>query len=140
VTGRGLFVEPGTTGDRVFLEGLALAARIGVTETERADLQPLEADIALAADLEKAGLSDALADTIDYAEVQRIALRVASTRTWSLLEALAERIAGDLLAHFPAAHSVEISLRKPRPPFMSGVGAAGVTLVRRRGPGVPPAI
>lgn len=115
-----------------------LAARIGVTESERAAAQSLEAEIAIEADLEKAGLSDALSDTINYADIRHAALAMAASRTWSLLEALAERIAADLLARFAAAASVTVTLRKPDPPFMSGVDTAGVTIVRRRG--APPAV
>ena len=127
----------GMTGDRVFLEGLVLAAKVGVTEGERAEAQSLEVDITIEADLEKAGLSDALSFTIDYAEIRHAALAIAASRTWFLLEALAERIASDLLERFSTASGVTITLRKPSPPFMSGVGSAGVTLVRRRG--TPPA-
>ncbi len=118
--------------DRVFLEGLALPVRIGVTAGERAALQLLRAEITLTANLEKAGLSDALADAPNYAEIRRVALRVASSRTWSLLEALAERIAGALLETFTEIFEVRVTLRKPRPPYMPDVDAAGVTLVRRR--------
>ncbi len=125
-------MKSGTAGDRVFLEGLVLTAKIGATASERAAEQSIEADISLEADLEKAGLSDALTETIDYADIQRIALRISSMRTWVLLEALGESIASELLERFPAACSVAITLRKPRPPFMTGVGSAGVTLVRRR--------
>ncbi len=121
-----------TASDRVFLEGLTLTAKIGVTESERAAAQSIEANISLEADLEKAGLSDAISETIDYADIQRISARIASMRTWVLLEALGECIARELLERFPAACSVAITLRKPRPPFMSGVASAGVTLVRRR--------
>lgn len=124
--------------DRVFLEGLHLPARIGVTPAERAMTQTLEAEIAVECDLEKAGLSDNLEDAPDYAEIRRAALEIASARTWSLLEALAERMASELLTRFPAAAGVTVALRKPRPPFMSGVGAAGVRIVRRRAP-MPPA-
>lgn len=125
-------MKSGTASDRVFLEGLVLTAKIGATTSERSAEQSIEADISLEADLEKAGLSDALSETIDYADIQGIAVRVASMRTWVLLEALAERIASELIERFPVACSVAITLRKPRPPFMSGVGSAGVTLVRRR--------
>jgi dihydroneopterin aldolase len=118
--------------DRVFLEGLALPVRIGVTAGERAAPQLLRAEILLAANLEKAGLSDALPDAPNYAEMRRVALRVAASRTWSLLEALAERIAGALLETFTEAFEVRVTLRKPRPPYMPDVDAAGVTLVRRR--------
>jgi dihydroneopterin aldolase len=118
--------------DRVFLEGLLLPARIGVTPAERAMVQTLEADIAVACDLEKAGLSDNLDDAPDYAQLRRLAVEVTAARAWSLLEALAERIAAETLAIFPAIASVTITIRKPRPPFMAGVGAAGVRITRRR--------
>ena len=118
--------------DRVFLEGVVLPARIGVTVAERAAAQDLRADIAVALSLAKPGRSDRLADTVNYALIRRDALRVASSRTWSLLEALATGIADTLLESFPRSKAVVVTLRKPRPPFMSGVEAGGVTLVRRR--------
>jgi len=133
MTSRSGGAEPRAAADRVFLEGLILRARIGVTASERASSQDLEADIAIEADLSKAGSSDRLEDTLNYAVIRREALRVAGSRTWSLLEALAERVALVLLEKFPRAQEVTVTLRKPRPPFMSGVGAGGVTLVRRRG-------
>ncbi|OGP81916.1 MAG: dihydroneopterin aldolase [Deltaproteobacteria bacterium RBG_13_65_10] len=128
--------SPAAAADRVFLEGLILPARIGVTAAERASPQDLEADVSIHADLSSAGASDRLEDTLNYAVIRREALRVAGSRTWSLLEALAEGVASALLSKFPRAEGVTVTIRKPRPPFMSGVGAGGVTLVRRRG-GVP---
>jgi dihydroneopterin aldolase len=119
--------------DRVFLEGIVLPARIGVTAAERAAPQDLQADIAVHTSLEKPGRTDRLADTVNYALIRKAALRVAASRTWSLLEALASGIADALLEIFPGGRVVVVTLRKPRPPFMSGVGAGGVTLVRRRG-------
>jgi dihydroneopterin aldolase len=118
--------------DRVFLEGVVLPARIGVTAAERAAPQDLRADIAVALSLAKPGRTDRLADTVNYALIRRAALRVAASRTWSLLEALATGVADALLETFPRARAVIITVRKPRPPFMSGVEAGGVTLVRRR--------
>ncbi len=118
--------------DRVFLEGIVLPARVGVTGAERAAPQDLDADIAIHVSLEKPGRSDRLADTVNYALIRTAALRVAAARTWSLLEALATAIADALLETFPMADAVVVTLRKPRPPFMSGVEAGGVTLVRRR--------
>jgi len=125
--------EAAPSEDRVFLEGIVLPARIGVTAAERASPQDLQADIALHASIEKPGRTDRLADALNYALIRRAALRVASSRTWSLLEALATGIADTLMESFPRAEAVVVTLRKPRPPFMSGVGAGGVTLVRRRG-------
>ncbi len=119
-------------GDRVFLEGIVLPARIGVTAAERAAPQDLRADIAIALSLAKPGRTDRLADTVNYALIRRAALRVAASRTWSLLEALASGVADSLLETFPRARAVVITIRKPRPPFMSGVEAGGVTLVRHR--------
>ena len=118
--------------DSVFLEGMILPARIGVTAAERAAPQDLQADIAIHAPLEKPARTDRLADTVNYALIRKAALRVASSRTWSLLEALAGGITDALLETFPSARAVVVTLRKPRPPFMSGVGAGGVILVRRR--------
>ena len=60
-------------GDRVLLRGLLFHAHHGVLPEERTLGQKFEVDLALSVDLRAAGASDALQDTISYAEVYECA-------------------------------------------------------------------
>ena len=61
------------SGDRVLLRGLLFHAHHGVLPAERTLGQKFELDLALSVDLRAAGASDALEDTISYAEVYECA-------------------------------------------------------------------
>jgi dihydroneopterin aldolase len=115
--------------DRIHIRDLQVMAHVGVTEDERREEQPLLIDIEIDADLQRAGATDDLSDTIDYG---RIALDVAglvrSTET-KLLESLAERIA----AHVGAQDGVErvsVEVSKTSPPIDEDVRSVGVRIER----------
>ena len=52
--------------DTVFLSGIKVAARHGVLDSEKANLQPFEIDLAVRGDFRKAGQTDDLDDEVDY--------------------------------------------------------------------------
>ena len=84
----------------------------------------------VAFDLGPAGASDDLHDTVDYSAVcDRVEAAVAASR-FALLEALAERIAGDVLAVDGAIRSVTVSVRKLRPPVAQQLSTSGVRITR----------
>ena len=116
--------------DVIELRGLRLAGIVGVLPHEQAQPQPLEIDVDLAVDLRSAGTSDALNDTVDYGAVcERIEQAVAQSR-FALLEALAERIAADVLAVDGAIRAVTVSVRKLRPPVAQQLSTSGVRITR----------
>ncbi len=84
-------------GDRIELRGLRMLGVIGVLDHEQAAPQPLEVDIDLELDLSTAGTSDDLADTVNYGEVCAQVEAVVERSRFSLLEALAEAIAAEVL-------------------------------------------
>ena len=65
----------------------------GVLPEEQARAQPFEVDLELDVDLEPAGESDELDDTVDYAAVCERCSRWSTTERYQLLERLAARIA-----------------------------------------------
>ena len=100
-----------------------------VEEQERA--QPFEVDLDLDVDLRPAGVSDALADTVDYGAVADVvAATVSGARSFALLEALAWHVADAVLDVDHRIRGVTVGLRKLRPP-------AGRRHRHRRGPGGP---
>ncbi len=122
----------GTAGDRIELRGLRAVARVGVLEHEREHDQPLELDLDLVVDLAPAGGSDDLGDTVDYGAVcDRVVAALAAGHV-ALLEALADRVARTVLDGDDRIASVEVAVRKLRPPVPHDLATSGVRIVRAR--------
>ena len=114
--------------DQIHIRQLKLNVVIGVYPREREAPQPVIVDLALHTDLQVAGRSDQLTDTIDYAAlVARVRKAVAKSR-FQLLEALAEHIA-DLCLREPRISAVDVTVAKPD--ALPGIGVA-VTMHRSR--------
>jgi dihydroneopterin aldolase len=103
----------------------------GVYEDEQQNPQPFEVDVELALNLQPAGLSDDLDQTIDYSRVFDTCRQIVESTRFNLIEALAEAIAQELLAGWPA-DEVTIRIRKPRVKMAGTLRAAGVEIRRRR--------
>lgn len=116
--------------DAIELRGLRIAGVVGVLPHEQAQAQPLEIDLDIGADLAPAGASDALDDTIDYGAVCDAVERVVTTTSFALLERLAEEIAATVLEHDPRIRSVEVAVRKLRPPVAQHLDTSGVRITR----------
>ncbi|MGK2949572.1 MAG: dihydroneopterin aldolase [Acidimicrobiales bacterium] len=121
-----------TSGDLIELRGLRVAGIVGVLPHEQVQAQPLELDLDLDADLEAAGRSDDLADTIDYGAVCDAVEAAVTSTSFALLEALAARVAGDVLSLDERLHSVTVSVRKLRPPVAQQLSTSGVRITRSR--------
>ncbi len=119
-------------GDRIGLRGMRFLGRHGVTLAERMEPQPFEVDVALHLDLATAGASDDLADTVDYATVFEEVRAAVEGGSFRLIEALANRIAGDLLGAHPLLNSVEVAVRKPRAPLPGPFETVEVRVRRAR--------
>lgn len=117
--------------DGIFLEGIQVEALIGVHAHEREAPQPLRLDLWIAADIAAAGRSDALADTIDYAEVVEQARRFAADSRYLLLEAFAADLCDALMARWPIA-AMRLRVHKPDAAAALGCADVGITLMRTR--------
>jgi|AP12_2_1047962.scaffolds.fasta_scaffold18972_2 7,8-dihydroneopterin aldolase/epimerase/oxygenase len=118
--------------DCIFLRGMEFAGRHGVSDEERSEAQVIELDVELQLDLRQAGLSDDLAQTVDYAEVFELCRAIVEERSFRLLEGMAEQIAAGVLERFHSAERVVITVRKPGVPLDGIVEHAGVTIERDR--------
>lgn len=124
--------------DRILLTDLRFEARHGVYDWERDQDQPFEVDVELALDLRPAGTTDDLTRTIDYGRVYTTVAGVVTGRSFQLIEALAEAIAGAILADLGDAgvdlESVVVRVRKPGVQLGGPLAYAGVEITRRPGP------
>lgn len=98
--------------DSVNIEGLTLYAHIGVYDWEQDIKQKLVLDITLYNDTQKAGVSDALEDALDYAAISETLKTHIETARFQLIERIAEESAQLILASF-AANAVRIKVSKP---------------------------
>src|SRR5262249_57186124 len=73
----------------IVIAGLRELGVHGVLPEEQTRPQPFEVDVELHVDLEKAGESDALDDTVDYSAVAEAVSRVVASERYQLLERLA---------------------------------------------------
>jgi dihydroneopterin aldolase len=119
--------------DHIYLNNMTFEIHIGAGDGEREDEQPIEVDVDMSVDLKAAGQSDDLDKTVDYGAVFRLCQQVAEGRPYRLLEALAERIATEILAVESAVHSVAVTVRKPGVPIDGVLDYAGVRVERSRG-------
>jgi dihydroneopterin aldolase len=99
-TGEAAEPAVGRAPSRVFVRRLQLAARIGVHDWEKLDLQPVVIDLEFAMATELACHTDRLEDAVDYAEVVATLKRLATAKHYELVEAMAETMARALKREF----------------------------------------
>ncbi len=100
--------------DTVAVEGLELAAEVGVYAHERGVKQRLVVDVRCAVDLEAAARSDQLEDALDYDRIAGICRDVAAERHHQLIEAIAGKIADRVRREFGSrVGGVEVRVAKP---------------------------
>lgn len=101
--------------DKIVAKGMRFKACHGVSPEEKQNPQLFIVDLELSLDLEKAGRSDRLEDTVDYGAVYTCVREIAEGASFNLLEALAQAIADRLLNEF-SFKAVTVSVKKPEAP------------------------
>jgi len=119
-------------GDRIEIRDLRVVGVHGVLTEERERAQPFSVDIVAWLDMAAAQRSDALGDTVDYANLAQVAADVVGQRSYQLLEALAGRLADALLITDGRLQAVAVTVRKLRPPLPLDVASTGVRVLRSR--------
>jgi dihydroneopterin aldolase len=115
--------------DSLRIRALRLMARVGATEEERSAAQPVLVDVDVSADLSRAGHSDELKDTVDYARVLQRVQDVVEGRPFALLEHIAESIAEAVSGMAPGA-GVSVEIGKEKPPVPQEVASVSVRIER----------
>jgi len=118
--------------DRIVLSNMVFQARHGVAEWEKAEAQRFEVDVELVLDVQRAGLDDDLAQTVDYADVYQVTRQVVESTTFNLIEALAEAIAHEILGEQTKVREIVVRVRKPGVRLGGPLDYAGVEIRRVR--------
>ena len=120
-----------SNSDCIQLRGLRVVCVVGVLPEERERAQPLELDIDIYADLSAAGNSDDLQDTVDYGSVAQTIEEICLEAKVQLLERLAQLVAERLL-ELDGVSTVEVTVKKIRPPVPSDLNFSAVRVTRHR--------
>ncbi|MFE1601826.1 dihydroneopterin aldolase [Methylobacterium sp. ID0610] len=119
-------------GDRILVHRLAVFAHHGVLEEENRLGQRFYLSLEVSLDLRAAGRSDDIAATVSYADLAALATEIATGRRFRLIEALAETIATESLARFPALTAITVRVDKPSAPIPAILDGVSVEVTRTR--------
>ena len=112
---------------QITLSGLRFHAYHGVMAQERQTGGEFLVDLQVMCDLEKAVLSDDLADTLNYGTLYNL-VHQEMMQPSQLLEHVAGRIAKTVEMEFPQIEELTISINKLNPPMGVDSDGAGVVL------------
>ena len=113
---------------RIALENIRLYGYHGASENERELGQRFEVDVEIIADLSEAVSSDDMKKTVDYEKVYRLVESEVVNQKYHLLEAMADKIARDVLEQFGALEVV-VRVRKPSVPIAGSIDHVEVEVV-----------
>ena len=115
------------------VRGLNLHAHHGVHDHEREHGQRFVLDLVLVPRSALACETDRLGDTVSYGDAARVAVEVATSTRFDLIERLAAHVADTLLARMPLERAT-ITVHKPDAPLGLEFGDVAVTVSRVRVP------
>ncbi|MDT8388957.1 MAG: dihydroneopterin aldolase [Lentisphaeria bacterium] len=119
--------------DKIHIRNLLLRCVIGVFEKERHHRQDVRLNLVLHTDIQPAGVSDDLADTVDYVALRDHLAAVVESSSFHLIEALAEEIARICLAD-SLVRRVDVTVDKPGALTFAESVAVEITRVRAEAP------
>ena len=117
--------------DRIMLTGLKVRGHHGVLEHEKRDGQDFLVDVVVWIDLDAAGASDDLSDTLHYGELAERAAEIVGGKPCDLIETVATRLADDVMAD-ERVHATEVTIHKPSAPIPLHFADVSVTIHRSR--------
>jgi dihydroneopterin aldolase len=118
--------------DQIVLTGIHGFGYHGLFEQERKDGQDFFVDLTLVVDLKAASQSDAIADTVNYAEITDLVVEEITSYPVNLIEKLAARIAERVLNQYVKVKSVTVTVHKPQAPVVAQLKDIAVVVTRSR--------
>jgi dihydroneopterin aldolase len=119
--------------DKIYVAGMEFYGYHGVFPEENKLGQRFRADVTLDVSLKKAGETDDLKYSVNYAEIYEACKAVMEGSPVKLVETLAEKIAEDLLKKFINVQSCTVKVIKPDPPIAGHYDFVAIEIRRDRG-------
>lgn len=118
--------------DRIRLQGVRAHGFHGVFEHEKRNGQDFVVDVDLVATLAPAAATDDLTQTVHYGEVAAQIVARIEGEPFDLIEALAGRIAAEILTAHRLVDEVTVTVHKPQAPVGVDFADVAVEITRRR--------
>jgi dihydroneopterin aldolase len=104
----------------------------GVLSEEQSVGGKFEADVDIYTDFSEAARKDSLKQTIDYDKVYKFMYQLVLEQKYYLIEALAMKVADELLKKFSQVTKVAVRVRKNNPPLGGVVDCVEVEVIKER--------
>lgn len=117
--------------DKIFLNGMKFYSYHGVFEEEQRLGQIFIVDLELQLDLQMAGQTDDLSETVNYGEVFELVEAEMDVHS-KLLEHVAERTIQKLLQTYTTVHEITMRITKQNPPINGHYDGVGIEINRKR--------
>lgn len=117
--------------DKIIIKDLEVFAKHGVLKAENVLGQKFLVSAELNIDTRKAGITDALELSLDYAKVCHFINKYVQDTTYHLIEALAEHLSLALFANYDLIESIKLCIKKPWAPIGLPVDYVAVEIERR---------
>ena len=118
--------------DRIILSRIAVYAYHGLHPEEEKLGQRFYVSLEARLDLRPAAEHDDWKRTVSYDRLAKIVVDVATERRFSLIEALAEVIARQILASYTQIHTIVVRVEKPAAPIPTILDGVAIEIERTR--------
>lgn len=118
--------------DAIILKGLQFYAYHGVLPEETVTGQKFEVDVRMELDLELAGKTDAVRNTVDYGHVYRVVKQVIEGKSMRLIESVAYHIIDQIFETFSPIQKLTVEVYKPSAPIPGIFDKVSVYFCRTR--------
>lgn len=116
--------------DQICIKRLEVFAKHGVLPAENALGQKFLISVKMYCDTRKAGESDALPDSVNYAKVSELIKKSTEDEMFQLLERLAWHLAKKILLAYSQIKSVDLEIEKPWAPVLLPLETVSVKISR----------
>jgi len=117
--------------DQICIKQLEVFAKHGVLPEENTLGQKFLISAVLYCDTKRAGRTDAISDSVNYAEVAELLQKETEGQVFHLLERLAEFLAKKILLTYRMVWKIELEIEKPWAPVLLPLKTVSVKISRR---------
>jgi len=118
--------------DKIIIKNIKIFAHHGVLDSEKKNGQEFFVDCVMYTDLQKAGLSDDVKDTVDYAKACEKIAYYMTNRSCNLIETAAKNVVDGLFCSFECITEIELTVKKPNAPINAEFDYVAVYIKRER--------
>ena len=118
--------------DEIRIENLKVFANHGVLQSEKKEGQFFYINAVIEIPLGKAGRTDALNDTVSYAELCEVMVKEMQAKSYDLIEAAAMHLIVHILSEYKMIKRITLELRKPDAPINASFDSVSVKMSRAR--------